>query len=310
LVSIFPILGEPRAAGSLPYFMFSISKIVLPLEFSEPSPDTARYARILARYFKSEVIVVHVVAPPPYEFANMEVSGAVIAELLDNRKAHIRSQLDSFESEELQGASVQRVLLEGDPAAEIVKYAHEQGAELIVMSTHGYGPFRRFILGSVTAKVLHDADCPVWTGVHKEEAPALDAIAFRNVVCAVDLGTQSAKTLGWAARFARSFEARLTLLHAVPCAGIPVAEDVGPEFRAQLVASARESIDKLQSAAGTAAEVRIEGGDAPKVVSSVCEQEAADVLVIGRGSAAGVFGRLRANAYAIIRQSPCPVVSV
>jgi nucleotide-binding universal stress UspA family protein len=36
----------------------------------------------------------------------------------------------------------------------------------------------------------------------------------------------------------------------------------------------------------------------------------ADALVIGRGSAAGLFGRLRSNAYAIIRQAPCPVVSV
>ncbi len=46
------------------------------------------------------------------------------------------------------------------------------------MPTHGYGPFRRFILGSVTAKVLHDADCPVWTGVHLEEAPPIERSRF------------------------------------------------------------------------------------------------------------------------------------
>jgi len=40
-----------------------------------------------------------------------------------------------------------------------------------MMPTHGLGGFRRFLLGSVTAKVLHDADCPVWTGVHLERAP-------------------------------------------------------------------------------------------------------------------------------------------
>jgi len=46
------------------------------------------------------------------------------------------------------------------------------------------------------------------------------------------------------------------------------------------------------------------------VVCRTAERVQADLLVIGRGSAAGIFGRLRTNAYAIIRQSPCPVVSV
>ena len=36
------------------------------------------------------------------------------------------------------------------------------------MPTHGFGPLRRFLLGSVAAKVLHDAQCPVWTSVHTD----------------------------------------------------------------------------------------------------------------------------------------------
>ena len=58
------------------------------------------------------------------------------------------------------------------------------------------------------------------------------------------------------------------------------------------------------------AEPLIETGDPPAMICSAAGRLSADVLVIGRGSAAGVFGRLRANAYGIIRQSPCPVVSV
>jgi nucleotide-binding universal stress UspA family protein len=51
-------------------------------------------------------------------------------------------------------------------------------------------------------------------------------------------------------------------------------------------------------------------GDPASAICTAAESMGAGVLVIGRGSAAGVFGRLRTNAYAIIRQSPCPVVSV
>jgi hypothetical protein len=64
---------------------------------------------------------------------------------------------------------------EGDPAREITDYAQEQGADLIMMPTHGYRTFRSLLLGSVTAKVLHDAACPVWTGVHVEDSPPAPA---------------------------------------------------------------------------------------------------------------------------------------
>jgi nucleotide-binding universal stress UspA family protein len=54
----------------------------------------------------------------------------------------------------------------------------------------------------------------------------------------------------------------------------------------------------------------IEAGEPAKAICSAAVRVQAEALVIGRGSAAGVFGRLRTNAYAIIRQAPCPVVSV
>jgi nucleotide-binding universal stress UspA family protein len=290
--------------------MLPLSKIVLPVDFSERSAGAARYARVLAEHFGAEVVLLHVTVPPPYEFATMEGGGSVLGELMASRSLFTEKQLASLEDEELKSVRVERVRLEGDAAYRIVEYAHSAGAGLIVMPTHGYGTFRRFILGSVTAKVLHDADCPVWTGIHMEEVPSFGAIAFRSVVCALDLGPQSSKALGWAAQLAASFDAHLTLCHAIPCAGVPMVEEVSPDFRAQVVNMAAESVRKLQSEAGTEADVRIEGGDAPKVVAKVCEEAKADVLVIARGSAAGVFGRLRTNAYAIIRQSPCPVVSV
>jgi nucleotide-binding universal stress UspA family protein len=165
------------------------------------------------------------------------------------------------------------------------------------MPTHGYGRFRRFILGSNTAKVLHDADCPVWTGVHMEDASAMPSIAIRNILCAVDLGPQSSRALAWAAGLAREFDARLTLLHAMPC-----GPDVG--------LSAGEELRMLQGTAGAKADVLLESGEPAKAICDAAGRLRADVLVIGRGSAAGVYGRLRTNAYSIIRQSPCPVVSV
>ena len=83
-----------------------------------------------------------------------------------------------------------------------------------------------------------------------------------------------------------------------------------PEWRSQAAAAARDQIVRLQEELHTAGEVLIEIGDAPVVVSDVASRRKADLLVIGSGRESGLLGRLRANAYAILRESPCPVVTI
>ena len=73
---------------------------------------------------------------------------------------------------------------------------------------------------------------------------------------------------------------------------------------------AAKELLRLQRFVGADADFLIEDGEPAAVICEAAARLRADMLVIGRGSAAGVFGRLRTNAYAIIRQSPCPVVSV
>ena len=277
--------------------MQTLSHILLPVDFSERSVGAAHYAGSLACHFGCELTLLHVLIPMQYEFGAVDIAGSMLAELCSDRMEQATLELGAFLRSDLASLKVRRIVLEGDPAGCIVDFAHNEKSDLIVMPTHGYGPFRRFILGSNTAKVLHDADCPVWTGVHLKEAPVALSIPIRNVLCAVDMGPQSSKTLFWAARLAQEFGARLTLLHAATC---------GPDI--QLAAG--EELRRLQGFVGAEADRIVETGEPAHVICAAAERLRADVLVIGRGSAAGVFGRLRTNAYAIIRQSPCPVVSV
>lgn len=286
-----------------------LSHILVPIDFSERSSGAARYAEALQRHFGSRITLLHVLPPPHYEFGAMEVGGSVLDELFRNRAGQAQKDLDLFLADELPPAIATRVLIEGDPAVRIVQEARDRGAGLIVLPTHGYGPFRRFILGSVTAKVLHDADCPVCTGVHME-AHSAGQINFRNVVAALDLGPQSERTLMWAARFAEGIGANLSLVHATPNLEGQAGEYFDPDWRKHIEVQARDEIEALQQRLGINAPVHIDSGDAAAVVCELAKEQEAGLLVIGRGSAAGVFGRLRANAYSIIRQSSCPVVSV
>jgi len=287
-----------------------LQRVMIPVDFSERSRGAARYGIALAEGRECAIELVHVTTPLNYELSALDVGGAVLTELNADREAELKHQLDSFLAKELSRLQVERVLLDGDPARKIVDFAHEKRSSLIVMPTHGYGLFRRFLLGSVTAKVLHDADCPVWTGVHIEDAPGADNIHFRKVMVAIDLyAGQALKALAWGAKFAEEYGAETVIVHAYPSLEGRGGDEVSG-WRENASRAAEDEINKMQHKLGLDEPVLLESGDPALVVTNLALREQADVLVIGRGSAAGVFGRLRANAYAIIRQSPCPVVSV
>jgi len=286
-----------------------LSHILVPVDFSEKSECAARYAAALRRRFGSRLTLLHVLPPPHYEFGAMEVGGSVLEELFRSRAEQARQDLEAFLAGELPQEGVDRLLLEGDPAAKIVRTAHELGVSLIVMSTHGYGTFRRFILGSVTAKVLHDADCPVWTGVHMEAARVED-VRLEKIAVGVDLRSQSERTLMWARRFAREVGAEMALLHVMPSLEGAAGEFYDPEWKQRMEESARQEIRGLMARLGWEAPVLVASGEVAESVCRLAREWGANLLVIGRGSASGVLGRLRANAYSIIRQSTCPVVSV
>ena len=291
--------------------MSLLERILLPVDFSERSYGAARYVEALADKQETEISIVHVTTPLNYELSALDVGGTVLNELNADRTAELRQQLDNFAADELKPYRVRRYLFEGDPAKRIVEFAHEQHTTLIVMPTHGYGLFRRFLLGSVTAKVLHDAECPVWTGVHLNESPPLDKIHFRKIVVAVDLcPAQALKAISWGAQMAGCHGGQMVIVHAFPSFEGRSGEYFDPNWRGYLTQTATDEIMKMQQKLGTNAEVILDSGDPAHVVCNLATLQKADVLVIGRGSAAGVFGRLKANAYSIIRQSSCPVVSV
>ena len=179
------------------------------------------------------------------------------------------------------------------------------------MPTHGYGPFRRFLLGSVTAKVLHDVPCPVFTGPHLEHPPALESPSFGKILCALDLHPESRGVLEWASRFASEFGSEIALVHALPVSTVHM-EGIyfDSQWRTDLATNARKQIAILEDELGVKGAIHIEIGDVAGAVREAAEAIGADVVVIGRGRAHGMLGRLRTHAYGIVRESPCPVVAV
>ncbi len=177
-----------------------------------------------------------------------------------------------------------------------------------MMATHGSGPLRRLLLGSVTAQVLHDVDCPVWTAVHVEQGPTVEWITPSVIVCAIDLDQDGEKTLRWASGIAAEYKAKLALVHVVPRLDSPGEGDYAERYRLRVSEGVNQRIEELQRKLETRAEVQLEAGDVERAVCSAASRLHANLLVIGRGLSGAP--RLRTHTYAIIRDSPCPVVSV
>lgn len=285
-----------------------LSKILLPVDFSERSAAAAQYAKALACRFQSEVHIVHV-----FELSELFATAPeskLPVEWYEELSAQTREALNGFQAQEFRDIPVRRTLLRGDAARSIVELAHAEHSNLIVMPTHGYGPFRRFVLGSVTAKVLHDADCPVLTGVHLEHAAPLEPVAFRNVLCAIDFDSAGERALRWAAEFAREFHAGLTLVHALPVTYASEMDFGDSGLPAMLHEAARNKANELLRTVGAKAKVVTEIGSVADVVREAAARANADLVVIGRHESSGLMGRLKTHAYAIVRESPCPVVSI
>lgn len=286
--------------------MPNINHILFPFDFSSRGVQAAPFVCALAQRFDARVTLFSTI-PPVWELAPIG-TGAIAGDSVAEWTRGLKSQLDQALVSELAGVTVERVVDSGDPALRIAEFARTHTVDLIMMPTHGVGLFRSLLIGSATAKVLHDVSCPVWTATHAEEERARPAP--RTILCAVDDGDGSGALMQWAAAFAARSGATLKLLHVVePITDWPSLEREQARQN-EVRDKARARVEAAQRTVGVAAPLRVAVGSIVATVTEDARQEDADLIVIGRGVVSETLGRLRTNAYEIIRQSPCPVLSV
>jgi nucleotide-binding universal stress UspA family protein len=278
--------------------MPQIKKILFPVDFSAGSLATARHVEAMAGHFEANIQLLHVVERGELTLPE---------ELLPLRQA----KLDAYLTEELKYFSTERRCVVGDAAIEIKKAACSWHPDLVMMPTHGLGTFRRLLLGSVTAKVLDDLSCPVWTSSHAESPLPLEDIHCRRILCAVDLAERSQSVLEWAAWLASEYGAALAVVHAT--AELPPSAygwNLEEDYQRSMGEQAKRRIEILQTAVTVPAEIFVANGNAGKVVAGAAATFQADLLVLGRHGGTGISGYLRPHAYSILRESPCPAISI
>ncbi|MDA0203954.1 MAG: universal stress protein [Acidobacteria bacterium] len=278
--------------------MSPITTILVPVDFSDQSRFAVREAASIADRFGAKLLLLHVVPKSESGFAQFRGQ-----ESLGEREAYAAAELSQVAAREAPESACEEIVLSGDVDAAVRRLVEERSVDLVIMPTSGEGPFRPYLIGSNTAKVLHDAACPVLTGAHAKEMP--DAcFPYYRIGCLLDLRERSDKVLQDAFDFARAYRADLTVIHVAP--GFHVDEAPVADFGAAIKRSARRRLQELLERVNVEAACIVETGDLIAKAAELVVDKKLDLLVIGRGAG----DDFRSDAYDLIRSSHCPVLSV
>jgi nucleotide-binding universal stress UspA family protein len=144
-----------------------IREILCPTDFSEASRHALEHAVVIAKWYGSRISALHVIHVPRFPQPPTLAAGIVNAttpSAASNYQARDEELRAWLEPAHRAGLQTKALVDEGNTARKILECARSSQADLIVMGTHGLSGFERFMLGSVTEKVLRKATCPVMTG--------------------------------------------------------------------------------------------------------------------------------------------------
>jgi len=145
-----------------------MKKILVAVDFSEPSVAAAQHALELATKFDAQVLLLHVLHDPA-EAPGFYSSKKAGRKVLKNMEQAAAEMLDEFVAEHLKKwKKLEARVIPGLPAEEVVRVAEAEKVDLVVVGTRGHAGVKRLLLGSVADKVIRACRCPVLS-VHGDE---------------------------------------------------------------------------------------------------------------------------------------------
>jgi nucleotide-binding universal stress UspA family protein len=298
--------------------MIEIRRILCPIDFSEHSRRAIEEAVPIARWYGATLIGMHVTPVGPRPGSLDAGVGASAWDPIP--QARILGDLTEWLAPaRAAGVPTETLVATGPTAGVIAEQAEDLAADLVVMGTHGRGGFERFLLGSVTEKVLRIAPCPVLAVPHAHaHMPRRDRPVFKSIVCGVDFSEASLVALRFAFSLAEEGQARI--------AGAYVMEPVLDEetllrTRFDIVEFRRfvreNALRRLEGAFPAdvrdwcTAEAVVLSGKPYESLVTLAGQRGADLIVLGVHSRRELHLRLfGSTSHHVIREAPCPVLTV
>lgn len=279
----------------------SFKNILFLTDFSHASTGALAYSLAFARHFKARLFPAHVMDPVLPE------SGAVPSErAVKDQEEHKQRQLSRMV--EYNGVSFQPLLSRCEFEVAMAHWISEHGIDLVVVGTHGRSGVQRFLLGSTSEVVLHNATCPVLTIGPHVDVPRVFSLTLDKVLFAAELSAQSERAIEYALALAAERQAQLTLLHVLP------EESRNYPDRTRVLRFAMDELQRLLPANASSCcrtELAVDAGDPAERIVQHARDEKAGLIVMGLAGNSDFSSKGSSGVtYRVVGAAPCPVLSV
>jgi nucleotide-binding universal stress UspA family protein len=281
--------------------------ILLPFDGSDGAADVLRHAGEIARWADATVRVLFVADTTRDSVTT--VDGRVI-DALAQRGDDVVADAASALSE--LGADHETDVVQGNPASTIAEYAGRYGHDLIVMPTHGREGVSRYLVGSVTEKVVRLSSVPVLTARMRPDERL--AFPYESVLVPTDGSRGAARAAEHGVRLAAALGATVHVLSVVDDASLGLdVRSADSETAAERAAT--DAVEELASEAeahGVADVVpHVEHGSPVEAILDCIDSNDVDAVAMGttgrRGTERILLGSV---AEKTVRSAPIPVITV
>jgi nucleotide-binding universal stress UspA family protein len=193
--------------------MLAIRNILVPLDGSPFGEAAMDWAAMIASRLSATLHLVHVrtpliVADPMLQYTVVDI------ETPDEAREYLVQLIQRLDWTG-QKISTALAILEGSVAEALCRYAVEHGIDLVVMTTHGRGPWAKFWEGSVAETLVRTLPVAILLlrATEDDPQPPVPSTGFRHILMPIDQKTHPSGVGGMVLTLARHFGARVTLLH-------------------------------------------------------------------------------------------------
>lgn len=292
-------------------------RILCATDFSTYSNHALPYGIALSREYGAKLLVCHVV---DLTYVGMyDMSGSVFQKTEEEIASYALGEINRLLGD--QPIDWEPILPKGSPADQIAQAADEHDVDLVIAATHGRSGLPRFVLGSVTERLLRTLRCPL-LAVHNPEhefvAPAGEQIKLAKILVGCDFSPNSSSALHYARSLAQEFESELHLMHVLEPSVYQnlskQTESLAEELQHALYDGLQQRLSELvpeEEYSWCEVRTALGVGRPHEELIHYVEERDIDLIVLGiRGH--GLVEKLLVGSTTdrVLRKAPCPVLSV
>lgn len=279
-------------------------KILCPVDFYPASTRALEYAEQLARNYNAAIQLIHVVTPviPAVYGSGISISDLTV-EFQKQARKKILEVKAKVEKKHIPVTAEVRV---GHIDIEIRRAIEAGKADLVVVGTHGRRGVERWVLGSVTEKLMRHCPVPLLAVPAGRKAAA----PISRMVVTTDFSDGTPDAIAHAFSIASENRSKVTLLHVIN----DVAADINSHLRDPLIRGIRQKLEELvprDALDWCDIQTRVETGTPWSVILETIKKEKSSLLVMnvhGKGMIERVL--IGSTADRVLRGATCPVLLI